>query len=51
MGRVKNAKAIKIAGTAQMDSFSHEQTVMAYTILEIEPHKKEVRMDNAEEKE
>ena len=50
MGRVKNAKAIKIAGTAQMDSFSHEQTVMAYTILEIEPHKKEVRMDNAEEK-
>lgn len=50
MGRVKNAKAIKIAGTAQMDSFSHELTVMAYTILEIEPPKKEVRMDNAEEK-
>jgi len=50
MGRVKNAKAIKIAGTAQMDSFSHEQTVMAYTILEIEPPKKEIRMDNAEEK-
>ena len=50
MGRVKNSKAIKIAGTAQMDSFSHELTVMAYTILEIEPPKKEVRMDNAEEK-
>ena len=50
IGRVKNAKAIKIAGTAQMDSFSHELTVMAYTILEIEPPKKEVRMDNAEEK-
>ena len=50
MGRIKNAKAIKIAGTAQMDSFSHEQTVMAYTILEIEPPKKEIRMDNAEEK-
>ena len=50
MGRVKSAKAIKIAGTAQMDSFSHEQTVMAYTILEIEPPKKKVRMDNAEEK-
>lgn len=50
MGRVKNAKAIKISGTAQMDSFSHELTVMAYTILEIEPPKKEVRMDNAEEK-
>lgn len=50
MGRVKSAKAIKIAGTAQMDSFSHEQTVMAYTILEIEPPKKEIRMDNAEEK-
>ena len=50
MGRVKNAKAIKIAGTAQMDSFSHELTVMAYTILEVEPPKKEVRMDNAEEK-
>ena len=51
MGRVKNAKAIKIAGTAQMDSFSHELTVMAYTILEVEPPKKEVRMDNAEENE
>lgn len=50
MERVKNAKAIKIAGTAQMDSFSHELTVMAYTILEVEPPKKEVRMDNAEEK-
>ncbi len=50
MGRIKSAKAIKIAGTAQMDSFSHEQTVMAYTIIEIEPHKKEERMDNAEEK-
>ena len=50
MGRIKNAKAIKIAGTAQMDSFSHEQTVMAYTIIEIEPPKKEIRMDNAEEK-
>ena len=33
-----------------MDSFSHEQTVMAYTIIEIEPPKKEIRMDNAEEK-
>ena len=50
MGRVKSAKAIKIAGTAQMDSFSHELTVMAYTILEIEPPKKEERMDNAEVK-
>ena len=50
MGRVKSARAIKIAGTAQMDSFSHELTVMAYTILEIEPPKKEERMDNAEVK-
>ena len=50
MGRIKSAKAIKIAGTAQMDSFSHELTVMAYTIIEIEPPKKEIRMDNAEEK-
>ena len=50
MGRIKSAKAIKIAGTAQMDSFSHELTVMAYTIIEIEPPKKEERMDNAEEK-
>ena len=50
MGRVKSAKAIKIAGSAQMDSFSHELTVMAYTILEIEPPKKEIRMDNSEEK-
>ena len=50
MGRIKSAKAIKIAGTAQMDSFSHELTVMAYTIIEIEPPKKEERMDNSKEK-
>ena len=50
MGRIKSAKAIKIAGTAQMDSFSHELTVMAYTIIEIEPPKKEERMDNSEVK-
>lgn len=48
--RLKNAKGIKIAGTAQMDSFSNELTVMANTIVESEGVKKEIRQDKAEEK-
>ena len=48
--RIKNAKGLKIAGTAQMDSFSNELTVMVNTIIEGEGIKKEVREDNAEEK-
>ena len=48
--RIKNAKGIKIAGTAQMDSFSNELTVMANTIIESKGVKKETRQDNSEVK-
>ena len=48
--RLKSAKGVKIAGTAQMDSFSNELTVMANTIVESEGVKKEIRQDKAEEK-
>ena len=50
MKRIQSAKGIKIAGTAQMDTFSNELTVMANTIVETEGLKKEVRQDNAEVK-
>ena len=50
MKRIQSAKGIKIAGTAQMDSFSNELTVMANTIVETEGLKKETRQDNAEVK-
>ena len=45
MKRIQSAKGIKIAGTAQMDTFSNELTVMANTIVETEGLKKEVRQD------
>ena len=48
--RMKNAKGVKIAGTAQMDQFSGELTVMANTIIESTGVKKVVREDNAEVK-
>ena len=48
MKRIKNAKGIKIAGTAQMDTFSNELTVMANTIIETEGLKKVTRQDNSE---
>ena len=48
--RMKNAKGVKIAGNAQMDSFSNELTVMANTIVESEGIKKQVRQDNSEVK-
>ncbi len=51
MKRIQNAKGIMVAGTAQMDTFSNELTVMANTIVEIEQGlKKETRQDNAEVK-
>ena len=50
IGRIKKSKGIKIAGTAQMDTFSHELTVMANTIVESTGIKKEVRQDNSEVK-
>ena len=48
--RMQKAKGIKIAGTAQMDSFSNELTVMANTIIESTGVKKEIRQDNSEVK-
>ena len=49
-GKLKNAKAIKIAGTAQFDPFSKEIGVIANVIIEVPPPKKAKRMDNAEVK-
>ena len=48
MGRLKNAKGIKLSGKAGLDTFSKELSVMANTIIETEGLKKETRMDNAE---
>ena len=50
MKRITSAKGVKVAGTASMDSFSNELTVMVNTIVETEGLKKEIRMDNAEVK-
>ncbi len=50
MKRIQKSKGIKLAGTAQMDTFSNELTVMANTIIETEGIKKEIRKDNAEVK-
>ena len=50
MKRIKGAKGLKIAGTAQMDTFANELTVMANTIVESEGLKKTTRQDNAEVK-
>ena len=50
MKRIKNAIGLKIAGTAQMDTFSNELTVMANTIIEAEGLKKVERQDNSEVK-
>ena len=50
MKRIQNAKGIKLSGTAQMDTFSNELTVMANTIVETEGLKKEERQDRAEVK-
>lgn len=47
MKRIKSAKGLKIAGTAQMDTFANELTVMANTIVECEGLKKVTRQDNA----
>ena len=45
MKRIQNAKGLKVSGTAQMDSFSNELTVMANTIVETEGLKKDERQD------
>lgn len=50
MKRIQCTKGIKIAGTAQMDTFSNELTVMANTIIETEGLKKTTRQDNSKVK-
>lgn len=48
--RMKKAKGIKIAGTAQMDTFSNELTVMTNTIVETKGIEREERKDNSHKK-
>ena len=50
MKRIKNAKGIKVAGTAGMDSFTNELSVMVNNIVEAEGLKKTTRKDNSEVK-
>ena len=50
MGRIKDAKGIKLAGKAEMDPFSKELTIRANTIIASEGIKKVTRMDNSEVK-
>ena len=50
MKRITGAKGVKVAGTAQMDTFSNELTVMVNTIIETEGLKKVTRQDNSEVK-
>ena len=50
MKRIKSAKGVKVAGTAGMDTFTNELSVMVNTIVETEGLKKEIRQDNAEVK-
>ena len=48
--RLKSTPAIKLAGKAQMDTFSNELTIMENTIIASEPLPKTTRMDNSEVK-
>ena len=50
ISRLKSVKAIKLAGRAQLDTFSNELTIMANTIVESEPLPKVSREDHAEVK-
>ena len=50
IGKIKNAKGIKLAGKAGMDAFSNEITIMANTIVTSTGIKREVRIDNSEVK-
>ena len=50
VGKIKDAKGIKVAGKAAMDTFSNEITIMANTILKSNGIKKEIRMDNSDVK-
>ena len=50
LGRLKDAKGVKIAGTAQFDPFSKELGVIVNVIIETQGIKKEVRQDLAQTK-
>lgn len=50
IGKIKDAKGIKLSGKAGMDTFSNELTIMANTILTSTGIKREIRQDNAEVK-
>ncbi len=48
--RLEKVKGVQLAGTAQMDSFSNELTIMVSNIVEAEGLQKETREDNSEVK-
>ena len=48
--RMKEAKGVRVGGTAQFDPFSKELGVIANTIVETAGVKKEIRMDNSKVK-
>ena len=50
IARLKEAKAVKISGTAQFDPFSKEIGVISNVIVEVPAKKKQERMDYAETK-
>ena len=50
MKRILSAKGLKVSGTAGMDTFANELSVMVNTIVETEGLKKEVRQDNSDVK-
>ena len=50
MLRLKEAKGVKIAGTAQFDPFAKEIGIISNVIVEIPGKKKQERVDNAETK-
>ena len=50
IGKIKEAKGIKLSGKAGMDTFSNELTIMANTILTSTGIEREVRQDNAQVK-
>ncbi len=50
LGRLKEAKGVKLSGTAQFDPFAKEIGVIANVIIETPGKKKAERMDFAEEK-
>ena len=48
--RIKIGQSVKVGGRAAFDNFAKEITIIANVVVEGEPIKKEVRMDNSEEK-